>query len=74
MEAAKKSLRKLTEISHQAPALEVEAKSLRLQMDGVARTRDDAISPANERGWKASMFESRFRLLKDELDSLKRKK
>lgn len=42
-------------------------------MDGVANTRDDVISSANQNSREAEMLESCIGLLKDELDSLKRK-
>lgn len=40
-------------------------------MDGVARTRDDAIISANEKGWKAKILEPCIGVLTDMVDSLK---
>lgn len=42
-------------------------------MDEVVKIRGDATSSANKRGREAKLLESRTRLLKDELYSLRRK-
>lgn len=58
VKAAEKTLRQLTELPNQAQAVEVEIKSLKLQIDGVYKIRDDAISSATEKGLEAKMLES----------------
>lgn len=72
-EEAEKALRQLTQMSNRAQALENEVKSLKLEMDGAVKTRDDAISSAKEKDWKTKMLESCIGLWKDGLYLLKRK-
>lgn len=68
-----KALRQLTEMSNRVQAFEVEVTFGKSQTDAVAIACDKAASSASRNEREAKMLEFRIRLLKDELDSLKKK-
>lgn len=70
---AEKALRQMTALSVSAHDLEVEVKFLESQADGFSKTCDETTSSVMEKGREANMLECYIGLLKDELESLKRK-
>lgn len=72
--ATEEALRQLSELSGRSQFLERKATFFRSQLSEVGKARDDVTRSTDVKRRRARMLKSLVSLLKDELNSLKRKK